>query len=194
MSRTQLLLLILFVSAGAVGGWAWERYAPAPESSDEMDLVALDMTSGELEEFALRSCRCEMSSEKEDRDKCWKNYQSKTENSAYAQAADACAPVNSNSECILTTEGEVCLTTSYNVVVITDPELPRVVCTFDEAKAIEKAYSEAWSRHSEGISSENEIAWDRANQLSLDAVNQQMREIVAGVKVPQANPNSVGCV
>ncbi len=142
-----------------------------------LELVALKAEAG-------KACRCEQrdgSAEKA----CWKTFEAAMKRKNASSGGTMCDPVAERTSC-WTANGrasspsnpEQCITTAYDVY--TFHRGGTLVCTEQEAKAVEQAL--------------NQAGGPEASQAQRDAADALVRDIVQGKRFAAAPPNTPGCV
>jgi hypothetical protein len=198
------MLAIALVSLASCAGEGKQE-----EQRDEIFIpqnASTDVDLTEVEALAKESCSCAMRGG--DPEQCDAEFRQASERilasirgnqSADAPAATeatACAPISTAAICFGFSDKEECITTAYRVVVA-DPTMGAtpVVCTEADARALEKSYDDAFIVNGKRVTWEDDVAYNAANERGLKAINDMLRRIRAGEKLPKLkSENSTGCV
>ena len=185
MRRTQFLFLIFCLTLGGVGVWFFQHFntvSPADQAENgyaepgfNASTKRASVDDEALQLLANSSCECARKNPKAN-DSCWTEYNSAIEGFVVSSAATACAPISTEMDCIATDQGDICVTTGYNVNAASRDISPRTVCRPEQARAIENAF------------------YDAPEGSGLEAVNKTLRRINAGELTEGPEDDNEGCV
>lgn len=164
--------------------WSCGGVEQMSQQSDEVfkpQVSSTDVDLTEIEALAVTSCACKMQGG--DDESCERQLDAAVGNinamirgsqanfEEAAEAATACAPVSTESVCFNFSDGEKCVVVGYNVNGASKSFENRFVCSREQARAIELAYSND----------------------GFDGVDEMLRRIQAGEAYPSTAPGG-GCV
>ena len=192
MNRTDILAVTAVLALVIVGVWVGERYRTEAATelrylteaeSNELNGIDPNLPSDSVDEdafekLATASCKCTRSGDGSDeaREECWREYEAAKANLETYGMATACAPISTEIECVATDAGEKCWVISLGY---------DEVCTGDDARAVESAWSSAYSKAEQRGDESPDAA---AN----DAVDRVLARLRRGESVAAA-PGSGGC-
>jgi hypothetical protein len=175
VTRTRRLALIVGALALLLGGgWLGVRTFDAQATAAAKKEVA------HLQTLATSACRCTREKGEAARKACWQAYRAATADKDVTQMDIMCAWAPSK-DCISTYAGEECIVTDFG----------EGICTQEEARAVEAAYSAALTAEGE-FSDLDDLGQARANERANAAVQSIVRRLRAGEKV-SAPPGARGC-
>lgn len=198
--RTLLLVTIALFTASVVTYWVWNHQPQTSlgtrkviEESDDPyfdpNTPAASVDENKLQDLAVSSCTCERDGIS--KEKCWSGYQEAIAGYKVNGVASACAPISSEADCIATDAGEKCIVTGYNVVVGTGGN--SVLCSAEEALAVESAYTEAFNKVTGGRPDYDEATLRAADEAATAALTTTLARIRRGEAVA-AVESTEGCV
>ncbi len=175
MNRTRRLAWIAGVLVLLLGGgWLGLRYFDFQATATARKEVA------HLQTLATSACRCTREKGDAARKACWQAYRSATADKDVTAKNVMCAWAPSK-DCISTYAGEQCIVTDFG----------EGICTQEEARAVEAAYSAALTAEGK-FSDLDDLGQVRANERANAAVQAILRRLRAGEKV-SAPPGARGC-
>jgi hypothetical protein len=209
ITRTRVLAAVTALAVLGAAGWLFEAngklnrnltgFADATPliASTEVDLDALEL-------LATTSCKCIRSGNSDEQ--CSVDFRSAKddlEKQLYGSPAlklgdvaimTACAPVSKEFDCFDFSDGEKCIVTGYSANGASAQDRDVMVCTKGEALAIEEASSAPFHPDGDFIGYDNQQAWDRANELSRQGIDEVMARIRNGEDFSAVERSRRGCV
>lgn len=173
--RTKWLLLIAGAILALGAGRMALRYLDWQQSDAKRTEVA------QLQTLATSACRCTREKGEANKANCWGEYRAAIADLNVSSVATACFPISTELDCITTDAGEECIVTGFG----------NGVCTQEEARAVEAAYSAAWNAEGD-IDTLDEAARSRANERANAALAAILERIRRGEKVAAGGPSG-GC-
>ena len=190
--RRTVVVLLVSAAIGLAGAGLLDRVqhggdeTRAALNSGGANFAALDPKDMALfEAVALESCRCEARSGDAG---CWQGYDASTAKFDPASFGTACAPIASEGDCFATSQGEICVTKVYRVVTGGSGGSSPIVCTRQDARAIEAAWSSATA-----TDQDVEQRLPDTDGRAVMAVNEVLDRIQRG-EVLEAAPAEQGCI
>ncbi|MEZ5695148.1 MAG: hypothetical protein R3E18_01555 [Sphingomonadaceae bacterium] len=192
MRTTLLTASFLLLIFGAAGFAIWQEVkksqSPAGGESYEPDvhLTASDMSA--LQDLATQSCRCEQQAAPDNASDCWRAYKEETAAFKVSTSGTACAPIATTMDCFATDEGEKCITTAYDVVILGGA----TVCSQNEARFVEAAINAGEEAKRKELGKESAETDQAVFQAGIAAAERAVRRIENGQPTPDTPPTN-GC-
>lgn len=199
-------MLAVLLLIGGLGGWLTEQYSDwlgsGELNSPVPQLTSIEANFPEVKSAAFESCMClrdgvaeaSCAAIYEDaRDAMLRKVYGSGDLPNAGPSITACAPVSSENECFEFTDGVECVDTRFHVNCATGEFPTKIVCTIEEARAIEHAYALGWLRpDGKKPGPDDPVEWSAANKRANRAVNDMLGRILAGESLPSTESGS-GC-